>query len=87
MIHVYARVQPQGILGLEKIFKGFYHIYGLGGHLVKWTATILAIFHFPAPGKLQLKSEQPGPEAPEEKSFKILNIFPIQIMKCIGKQT
>ena len=49
-------------------------IYGYGGHLGQWTATILAIFHFPA-----LNLRNIIPEAPEEKSFEILNIFPIQM--------
>ena len=33
-------------------------IYGHGGHLGQWTTTILAIFHSPAPGRLQMKYEQ-----------------------------
>ena len=32
-------------------------IYVHGGHLVQWTTPILAIFHFPAPGRLQMKFE------------------------------
>ena len=36
-------------------------MYGHGGHLGQWTATILAIFHFPAPGRLQMKFEQRWP--------------------------
>ena len=31
---------------------------GTGGHLGQWTATILAIFHFPAPVRVQMKFEQ-----------------------------
>ena len=44
----------------KKIFKGFY-IYGHGGHLGQWTATILAIFHSPAPGRLQMKFDHNWP--------------------------
>ena len=36
-------------------------IYEHGGHLGQWIATILAIFHFPAPGRLQMKFEQHWP--------------------------
>ena len=57
-------------------FLKVFTIYGHGGHLGQWKATILTIFHSPAPGKLQMKF---GSEAPEEKSFEILNIFPIQM--------
>ena len=42
-------------------FKGFYHIWtymDMAAILVNGTATILAIFHFPAPGRLQMKFEQ-----------------------------
>ena len=54
------------------IFFKVFTIYGHGGHLGQWTATILAIFH---------NFSNIGPEAPEEKSFEILNIFPIQMHK------
>ena len=40
--------------GFLKVFT----IYGHGGHLGQWTATILAIFHFPAPRRLHMKFEQ-----------------------------
>ena len=43
----------------RRFFKVF-TIYGHGGHLGQWTATILAIFHSPAPGRLQI-SEQHWP--------------------------
>ena len=60
---------------LEKIFT----IYGHGGHLGQWKATILAIF-IPLPqGDSKWNLSNTGPEAPEEKSFEILNIFPIQM--------
>ena len=62
-------------------FLKVFTIYGHGGHLGQWTATILAIFHFPASKRLQMKF---GPEAPEEKTFEISTFFPY---KCIGKQT
>ena len=73
----YAKIQPQGILGSGDFLK-VSTIYGHGGHLGQWTTTSLAIFHFPAPGRLQMNT---GPEAPEEKSFEILNIFPIEIYR------
>ena len=38
-------------------FLKVFTIYGYGGHLCQWTATILAIFHFPTPGRLQMKFE------------------------------
>ena len=34
---------------------------------------------FPTPGRLQMKFEQHWPRGLEEKSFVILNIFPIQM--------
>ena len=37
-------------------------IYGHGGHLGLWMATILAIFHSPAQGRLQMKFEQHWPK-------------------------
>ena len=42
-------------------FLKVFTIYGHGGHLGQWTETILAIFHFPAPGRLQMKFEQNWP--------------------------
>ena len=36
-------------------------IYGHGSHLGQWRATILAMVHFPAPGRLQMKFEQHWP--------------------------
>ena len=46
--------------GEDDFFKVF-TIYGHGGHLGQWTATILAILHSPAPGRLQMKFEQHWP--------------------------
>ena len=61
-------------------FLKVFTIYGHGGHPGQWTATILATVHFPAPGRLQMKYlSNIVPEAPEEKSFEILNIFPMQM--------
>ena len=79
---IYAKIQPQGIFGSGKEdFLKVFTIYGHGGHLGQWTATILAIFHFislPQEGS-KWNLNNIGPEAPEEKSFEILNIFPIQM--------
>ena len=61
-------------------FLKVFTIYGYGGHLGQWTATILATFHSPNLRRLHIKFEQNiSPEAAEEKSFEILNIFPIQM--------
>ena len=46
----------------QNLIKVFY-IYGHGGHLGQWTATILAIFHSPAPRRLHMKSEQHWPRS------------------------
>ena len=49
---IYAKIQPQGILGYgEEDFLKVFTIYGHGGHLGQCMATILASFHFPAAGK------------------------------------
>ena len=45
----------------RRIFLKVFIIYGHGGHLVQRTSTILAIFHFSAPGRLQMKFEQRWP--------------------------
>ena len=73
-----AKIRPKGLFssGEEDILKVF-TIYGHGCHLGKWAETILTIFRSPAPRRLHLKFEQNWPEASEEKSFDILNIFPI----------
>ena len=42
-------------------FLKVFTIYGHGSHFDQWTATILAIFHSPAPGRLQIKFEQDWP--------------------------
>ena len=77
-----AKVQPQGILGSGgEDFLKFFSIYGRGGHLGQRTVTILAIFFPPTLRRLHMKFEQIGSEAPEEKLFEILNIFPIQMHK------
>ena len=56
-----AKIRPQGLFGSgEKDFKRFLP-YGHGSHLGKWTATILAIFHSPAPRRLHMKFEQHWP--------------------------
>ena len=60
-------------------FLKVFTIYGHGAHLGHWTATILAIFLSPTLRRLHMKFEQHCPEASEEKSFEILNIFPIQM--------
>ena len=56
---IYAKIQLQDILcsGGKDVLNVF-TIYGHDGHLGQWTATILAVFHFPAPGRLQMKSKQ-----------------------------
>ena len=55
----------------KKIFKGFYH--------GQWTATILAIFYFPAPGRLQMKFKQHWPSLQRRSHLKFSTFFPIQI--------
>ena len=42
-------------------FLKVFTIYGHGSHLGQWTATVLAIFHFSAKGRLQMKLEQHWP--------------------------
>ena len=61
--------------GFLKVFT----IYGHGGHLGQPTTTILASFCFPTLRWLHMKFKQNGSEASEEKSFEILNNFPIQM--------
>ena len=51
---------PKAYLVPEKNFKVF-TIYGHGGHLCQWTATILAIFSSHAPRRLHMKFEQHWP--------------------------
>ena len=74
------RFSPKASSVLEKkIFKGFYHIWAL------WQSWSTSRDHFsnlsfPQPKEAPYLSKI-GPEAPEEKSFEILNIFPIQMHK------
>ena len=73
-------------------FLKVFTIYGHGGHLGIRTATILAIFCSPTLRRLHMKFEQNWLRGFRgEKSFEILNNFPIQMLwgsyKCIGKQT
>ena len=57
-----AKVQPKGILGSEgEDFLKVFTIYGRGGHLGQWTATILAIFRSPTLRRLHMKFEQNWP--------------------------
>ena len=76
----------------EEDFLKVFTIYGHNSHLGQWTVTILAIFLSPNLRRLPLNLSNIGLEASEEKSFEIINIFPIQMngahsYKCIGKQT
>ena len=65
----YAKIQPQGILNSgEEDFKVF-TIYGHGGHLGQWTATILAIFRSPKLRRLHMKFEQYWLRASDKKLF------------------
>ena len=53
-----AKFQPQGILcSGEGDFLKVFNIYGHGGHLGQWTATVLAIFRSPNLRRLQMKFE------------------------------
>ena len=66
-------------------FLKVFTIYGHGGHLGQWTATILTIFHSPTPRRLQMKFEQHWPRGSRgEVICKFSKFFPY---KCIGKQT
>ena len=59
---VCVKIQPQCILGSgeEDILKVF-NIYGHGGHLGQWTATVSAIFRSPNLRRLHMKFEQHWP--------------------------
>ena len=58
---IYAKIQPQSILGSrEEVFKVF-TIFGHGGHLRQQTVTILAIFCSPYLRRLHMKFEQNWP--------------------------
>ena len=61
-----------------------YIVYGHRGHLGQWTATILAIFHSPAPRRLQMNFEQHWPRGSRGGCLKFWTVFQY---KCIGKQT
>ena len=54
---MYAKIQPQGILGSGEDFKGFYHIWD-SSHLGQQTATIFVIFRSPKLRRLRMKFEQ-----------------------------
>ena len=55
----FAKIQPQSILGSgEEDFLKLFTIYGHGGHLGQWTATILAMFRSPNLRRLHMKFEQ-----------------------------
>ena len=70
---------------LEKKILKVFTIYGHGGHFGQWTATILAIFHSAAPGRLQMKFEQHWPRGSRgEVTGNSQHFFPY---KSIGKQT
>ena len=64
-------------------FVKVFTIYGHGSHLGQWTATILAIFYSPAPGRLQIKFEQHWPWGSRGEVIWNSQHFPIQK----GKQT
>ena len=66
-------------------FLKVFTIYGHGGHLSQWTATILAIFHYPAPGRLQMKFEQHWPTGPRGEV--VWNSEHFSPYKCTRKQT
>ena len=74
----------------RRFLKGF-TIYGHGGHLGKWTATILAIFRSPTLKRLNMKFEQIWLSGFREeviynsKQFSYSNVG--GSYKCIGKQT
>ena len=54
-------------------------ICGYGSHLGQWTTTILASYHFPAPGRLQMKFEQHWPRGSRGDHLKFSTFFPIQM--------
>ena len=70
----------------RKDFLKIFTIYGHGGHLGQWTATIIAIFHFPAPRRLQMKSEQHWPRGSRGEVIRNSQHFS-HTKLCIGKQT
>ena len=72
-------------------FSKVFTIYGQGGHLGQWTATILAIFYPPAPWRLYLKFEHHWPRGFRGKVvwnsqyFSRINVW--GQYKCTGNQT
>ena len=72
---------PKASSVLERRFLKVFTIYGHGGHLGQRTVTILAIFCYPYLRGSIWNLSKIGLEAPEEKLFEILNIFPIQMHK------
>ena len=64
----------------KKIFKGFYQIWAWWP---SWSThrDHFSNFLFPLPKEAPYEIWKIGPEAPEEKLFEILNIFPIQMHK------
>ena len=66
-------------------FLKIFIIHVHGGHPGQWTATILAIFHSPAPGRLKMEFEQHWPRGSRgEVIWNSQHFFPY---KSIGKQT
>ena len=81
---------PRHSLFWRRFLKVF-TIYGHGGHLGQWTATILAIFCFPTLRWLHMKFEQNwlrgfrGEIVWNSQQFSHLNVW--GSYKCIGKRT
>ena len=66
----------------KRRFLKVFTIYGHGGHLGQWTKHILAIFHFPAPGRLQMKFEQHWSRGSKGKViWNSQHFFPMQIQR------
>ena len=74
---IYAKIQPQGFW--RRRFLKAFTIYGHGGHLIQWKATILAIFHSPTPGRLQMIFEQHWPRGSRGEVICNSQSFPIQM--------
>ena len=60
-------------------FLKVFTIYGHGGHLGQWTATSLAIFHSPAPGRLKIKFEQHWSRGSRGEVIRNSTFFPINM--------
>ena len=69
---------------LRSRFLKVFTIYGHGGHLGQWPATILAIFHSPALGRRQRNLSNTGQRLQRRSHLKFSTFFPYT---CIGKQT